>query len=170
MKLSIFISVMCLICRYTSLKCHKPVSSRKYRASGVLSSMLRYGAGRNLFKGNVRFDMGHAKWQSIWWAENSEPLMRKTVTWFDSWPSQFVKLMRILSTIKLGPTKTHKLFVSGSFKHARRRGHVVATTARVKLTRIPWYRDACKMTGCAGWASSNGRAVLPAKPIRFGTR
>ena len=44
--------------------------------------------------------------------------------------------------------KTDKLFVIGSFKHARTRGNAVATTARVKLTRIPWYRDACKMTDC----------------------
>ena len=66
--------------------------------------------------------------------------------------------------------KTDKLFVIGSFKHARTRGNAVATTARVKLTRIPWYRDACKMTGCTGRASSNSRAVLPAKPIRFGAR
>ena len=94
--------------------------------------MLRYGAGRNLFKGNVRFDMGHAKWQSIWWVEISEPLMRKTVTWFKSWASQFVKLMRILSSIKLGPIlKLISFFVSGSFKHARTRGNAVATTARV---------------------------------------
>ena len=111
--------------------------------------MLRYGAGRNLLKGNVRFDMGHAKWQSIWWAEISEPLMRKTVTWFESWPSQFVKLIRILTSVKLGSAlKLISFFVIGSFKHARTRGNAVATTARVKLTRIPWYRDACKMTDC----------------------
>lgn len=66
--------------------------------------------------------------------------------------------------------KTISFFVSGSFKHARTRGHVVVTTARVKLTRIPWYQDACKITDCTGRVSSNGRAVLPAKPIRFGTR
>jgi len=83
-------------------------------------------------RGNVRFDVGHAKWQSIWWAEISEPLMRKTVTWFKSWASQFVKLMRILSSIKLGPIlKLISFFVSGSFKHARTRGNAVATTARV---------------------------------------